>query len=100
MRFAVSLSPRLRADSGYPLSIVAFESFNELDSIAALTILNRVRKSGWRTFIASPLARVSSTNGVAIEALAALADARGGCPVFVRRRAECGKGAAARAISS
>jgi transcriptional regulator GlxA family with amidase domain len=57
------------------IAILTFEGFNELDSLIALNILNRVKKPGWRVSIASPSARVRSMNGVALEAQASLQDA-------------------------
>jgi transcriptional regulator GlxA family with amidase domain len=57
------------------IAIVTFEGFNELDSLIALGILNRVRKPNWRVSIASPAARVRSMNGVVLEAQASLRDA-------------------------
>jgi transcriptional regulator GlxA family with amidase domain len=57
------------------IAILTFEGFNELDSLIALGILNRVKKPDWRVSIASPAARVRSMNGVVLEAQATLAEA-------------------------
>lgn len=57
------------------IAILTFEGFNELDSLIALGILNRVKKPDWRVSIASPAARVRSMNGVVLEAQASLRDA-------------------------
>ena len=57
------------------IAILTFEGFNELDSLIALGILNRVKKPSWRVSIASPAARVRSMNGVVLEAQASLRDA-------------------------
>ncbi|QNM97075.1 DJ-1/PfpI family protein [Chitinimonas koreensis] len=57
------------------IAILTFEGFNELDSLLALGILNRVRKPGWRVSIACPAARVRSMNGVVLEAQATLEEA-------------------------
>jgi len=57
------------------IAILTFEGFNELDSLIALGLLNRVKKPGWRVSIASPTARVRSMNGVVLEAQASLQDA-------------------------
>nr|WP_239006084.1 DJ-1/PfpI family protein [Burkholderia territorii] len=54
---------------------MTFDGFNELDSLIALGILNRVKQPGWRVSIASPTARVRSMNGVTIDAQASLQDA-------------------------
>ena len=57
------------------IAILTFEGFNELDSLIALGILNRVRKPGWRVSIASPKAKVRSMNGVVLEAQASCSEA-------------------------
>jgi transcriptional regulator GlxA family with amidase domain len=57
------------------VAILTFDAFNELDSLIALGILNRVKLPGWRVSIASPTAQVRSMNGVLIEAQASLHDA-------------------------
>jgi transcriptional regulator GlxA family with amidase domain len=56
------------------IAILTFEGFNELDSLIALGILNRVRRPNWRVSIASPTARVRSMNGVVLEAQASLSE--------------------------
>jgi transcriptional regulator GlxA family with amidase domain len=62
------------------IAILTFEGFNELDSLIALGILNRVKRPGWRVSIASPAAKV---NGVVLEAQASLADAAAADAVIV-----------------
>ncbi|AJZ59265.1 DJ-1/PfpI family protein [Paraburkholderia fungorum] len=57
------------------IAILTFEGFNELDSLIALNILNRVKKPGWQVAIASPTAKVRSMNGLVLEAQATLKDA-------------------------
>jgi transcriptional regulator GlxA family with amidase domain len=57
------------------IAILTFEGFNELDSLIALGILNRVMQPGWRVSIASPATHVRSMNGVVLEAQASLRDA-------------------------
>lgn len=57
------------------IAILTFEGFNELDSLIAFNILNRVKKPGWRVSIASPADKVRSMNGVVLEAQASLNDA-------------------------
>ncbi|MGE8366188.1 DJ-1/PfpI family protein [Cupriavidus sp.] len=57
------------------IAILTFEGFNELDSLIALGILNRVKQPGWRVSIASPADKVRSMNGVVMEAQASLKDA-------------------------
>jgi len=65
------------------IAILTFEGFNELDSIVALGILGRVRKAGWRVSIAAPAPRVTSMNGVTLEAQCSLAEARSADAVIV-----------------
>ena len=57
------------------IAILTFEGFNELDSLIALGILNRVKRPDWRVSIASPTDKLRSMNGVVIEAQASLKDA-------------------------
>lgn len=65
------------------IAILTFDGFNELDSLIALGILNRVKKPGWRVSIASPVPRVRSMNGVLLEAQATLAEAAAADAVLV-----------------
>lgn len=65
------------------IAILTFDGFNELDSLIALGILNRVKKPDWRVSIASPTARVRSMNGVVLEAQASLAEASAADAVIV-----------------
>ena len=57
------------------IAILTFEGFNELDSLIAFGILNRVQQPGWRVSIASPTDKVLSMNGLTIEAQTSLEDA-------------------------
>jgi transcriptional regulator GlxA family with amidase domain len=57
------------------IAILTFEGYNELDSLIALGVLNRVKKTDWRVSIAAPAATVRSMNGVVIESMASLQDA-------------------------
>ena len=57
------------------ISILTFEGFNELDSLIAFNILNRVKQADWRVSVASPAAKVRSMNGLVLEAQASLKDA-------------------------
>ena len=57
------------------IAILTFDGYNELDSLIALGVLNRVRRDGWRVSIASPAPAVRSMNGVVIESMASLQDA-------------------------
>jgi transcriptional regulator GlxA family with amidase domain len=57
------------------IAILTFEGFNELDSLIALGVLNRIKKPDWRVSIASPTPRVKSMNGVVIESHVSLGEA-------------------------
>lgn len=57
------------------IAILTFDGFNELDSLIALGILNRIKRPGWRVSLACPSPTVRSMNGVVLEAQATLADA-------------------------
>lgn len=50
------------------VAIVTFDGFNELDSFIALGMLNRLRAGGLSAEICGPVARLTSMNGVTIEA--------------------------------
>jgi transcriptional regulator GlxA family with amidase domain len=65
------------------ITILTFDGFNELDSLIALGILNRVKKPDWRVSIASPTATVRSMNGIVLEAQASLAEARSADAVLI-----------------
>ena len=57
---------------------MTFDGFNELDSLIAFGMLGRIRLLGdmqWRVSIASPTSRVTSMNGLAIDAHINLAEA-------------------------
>jgi transcriptional regulator GlxA family with amidase domain len=64
------------------IAILTFEGYNELDSLIALGVLNRVRKD-WRVSIASPSPRVRSMNGVVIESHVSLEEASDADAVIV-----------------
>jgi len=65
------------------VAILTFEGFNELDSLIALGVLNRVKKPDWRVSIASPTARVRSMNGVVLESHVSLREASDADAVIV-----------------
>jgi len=50
------------------IAILTFEGFNELDSFIASGILNRMKSAGWNVQITCPSDRVTSMNGVTIDA--------------------------------
>ncbi|MBU0566042.1 MAG: DJ-1/PfpI family protein [Gammaproteobacteria bacterium] len=56
------------------IAIVTFDGFNELDSLIALGILNRIKRPGWRVALASPSETVTSMNGVRLYRQACLAE--------------------------
>ncbi|MBC7708538.1 MAG: DJ-1/PfpI family protein [Rhizobacter sp.] len=56
------------------IAILTFDGFNELDSLIALGVLNRVKRPGWRVTLACPTATVTSMNGVTIHAQSSLDD--------------------------
>jgi len=57
------------------IAILTFDGFNELDSLIALGILNRVQRPDWRVSIASPTDKVLSMNGLMIESQTSLEEA-------------------------
>ncbi len=57
------------------IAILTFDGFNELDSLIALGILNRIKKPDWRVSIASPTPQVQSMNGVTLERQISLEEA-------------------------
>ena len=56
------------------ITILTFDQYNELDSLIALGILNRIKKPDWKVSIASPSQYVSSMNGVVIQSTSSLED--------------------------
>jgi transcriptional regulator GlxA family with amidase domain len=65
------------------IAILTFDGFNELDSLVAFSILNRVKRPEWRVSIACPSPRVRSMNGVVIEAHVSTSEARTADAVIV-----------------
>ncbi|GAA2804705.1 DJ-1/PfpI family protein [Crossiella cryophila] len=57
------------------IAILTFEGYNELDSLIALGVLNRIKRPDWRVTIASPTPKVRSMNGVVIESMTTLSEA-------------------------
>lgn len=55
------------------IAILTFQGFNELDSLVALGILNRIKKPGWRVTLCCPEPMVTSMNGVVVHAQSSLA---------------------------
>jgi transcriptional regulator GlxA family with amidase domain len=50
------------------VAVVTFDGFNELDSLAAAHIINRVDLSGWRAEITAPSEAITSMNGIVVRA--------------------------------
>ncbi|MBA1274170.1 DJ-1/PfpI family protein [Stutzerimonas azotifigens] len=48
------------------IAILTFDGFNELDSLIAFGVLNRIKRSDWRVSLASPSETVTSMNGVTL----------------------------------
>lgn len=57
------------------IAILTFDGFNELDSLIALGILNRIKKPDWRVSLSCPTEIVTSMNGVTLHAQSTLEDA-------------------------
>jgi len=56
------------------IAILTFQGFNELDSLVALGVLNRIKEPGWRVTLCCPEPTVTSMNGVVVHAQSMLAD--------------------------
>lgn len=65
------------------IAILTFQGFNELDSLVALGILNRIRKPAWRVSLCCPEPSVTSMNGVVVHAQSRLPDAQSADAVIV-----------------
>ncbi len=57
------------------IAILTFQGFNELDSLIALGVLNRIKTPGWRVTLCCPEPEVTSMNGVTIKAQSSLEEA-------------------------
>ena len=65
------------------IAILTFQGFNELDSLVALGVLNRVKRPGWRVTLCCPEPEVRSMNGVTVRAQTLLEEARTADAVIV-----------------
>lgn len=65
------------------IAILTFQGFNELDSLIALGILNRIKKPGWRVSLCCPEPEVTSMNGVSIRAQSTLEEAASADAVII-----------------
>ncbi len=75
--------PRRLHGTRMHIAILTFQGFNELDSLIALGILNRVKAPGWRVTLCCPEPAVTSMNGVVVHAGSTLADAASADAVIV-----------------
>lgn len=57
------------------IAILTFQGFNELDSLIALGVLNRIKRPGWRVTLCCPAPAVTSMNGVTVQAQSSLTEA-------------------------
>ena len=78
----VNRSVRTR-DRQMHIAIVTFEGFNELDSLIALGVLNRISRPDWRVTLCCPQASVTSMNGVVVQAQSQLHEASAADVVLV-----------------
>ena len=65
------------------IAIFTFDGFNELDSLIALGVLNRIKKPDWRVTLCCPKPQVTSMNGVTLRAQSSLEDTRSADAVIV-----------------
>jgi transcriptional regulator GlxA family with amidase domain len=65
------------------IAILTFQGFNELDSLIALGILNRIKKPAWRVTLCCPDPEVTSMNGVTLRAQSLLEDVQSADAVIV-----------------
>lgn len=65
------------------IAILTFQGFNELDSLIALGVLNRIKKPDWRVTLCCPEGSVTSMNGVTVLAQSRLEDAASADVVLV-----------------
>ncbi len=56
------------------IAILTFDGFNELDSLIALGVLNRIKRPGWHVTLSCPTPTVTSMNGVTVHAPSSLDD--------------------------
>lgn len=65
------------------IAILTFQGFNELDSLIALGVLNRIKQPDWRVTLCCPEPEVTSMNGVTLRAQSSLEEARSADAVIV-----------------
>ena len=64
-----------RKDLPVHIAILTFEGYNELDSLIALGVLNRIKGDDWRVTIATSAPEVTSMNGVVLQQMSTLEEA-------------------------
>ena len=65
------------------IAILTFQGFNELDSLVALGVLNRIKKSGWRVTLCCPEPTVTSMSGVVVHAQSSLQEVESADAIIV-----------------
>lgn len=65
------------------IAILTFQGFNELDSLIALGVLNRIKKPDWRVSLCCPEPEVTSMNGVTVHAQSDIREARSADAVII-----------------
>jgi transcriptional regulator GlxA family with amidase domain len=65
------------------IAILTFDGFNELDSLIALGVLNRIKMPDWRVTLCCPEPEVTSMNGVTVRAQSLLEEAAAADAVIV-----------------
>jgi transcriptional regulator GlxA family with amidase domain len=65
------------------IAILTFQGFNELDSLVALGVLNRIKKPNWRVTLCCPEPTVTSMNGVTVHAQSTLSEVESANAVVV-----------------
>src|SRR5262245_44462990 len=57
-----------KRDRPMQIAVLTFDAFNELDSFVVAHLLNRQSDKGWKAFITAPTERVTSRNGIVVDA--------------------------------
>jgi putative intracellular protease/amidase len=70
----IEINQCLTDNSFMNIAILTFDGFNELDSLIALGVLNRIKRPGWRVSLMCPTPTVTSMNGVTVHAQSTLDD--------------------------
>lgn len=65
------------------IAILTFQGFNELDSLVALGILNRIKQPDWQVTLCCPETTVTSMNGVTIHTQSSLDEAESADAVII-----------------